>query len=99
MTLLETLTKKIGDLLSRPGTDISGSITLSGTLTALDTATNPRECKAVTLINNTGADVSATIGGGDEITIPDSGGLTVYVQSLGQVKVSGSGTLGYTFTI
>lgn len=99
MTLLEKLTSQILSKLSYPGTEVSGKITLSGSLTALDTNAIPRACTSVTLVNATGGAVSVSVGGGIEYDLPDGSGQTFYVTDLSQIKVSGSGDLGYTFTI
>lgn len=98
MTLLEKLTSQILSKLSYPGTEVSGKITLSGSLTALDTNNPPRKCTSVTLVNTTGGAVTVAVGGGASYDIPDGAGQTFYVTDLGKVKVSGSGDLGYTFT-
>jgi hypothetical protein len=98
MTLLEKLTERIGNLLKYPGTEVSGKITLTSPLTALDTNDPPKACTSVTLVNATGGAVSVSVGGGAAYDLPDGGGQTFYVTDLGKIKVSGSGDLGYTFT-
>lgn len=77
--------------------DVSRSIVLSGTLTALPTEL----CRYVTLLNTTGTAVSfqvnsATSGtGAATITLPTGSGVTIETCETDFVKVSGSGTLGY----
>ncbi len=75
----------------RRGNDISRNVTLTGTLTPLNT----EKCVNVTIINTTGGNVSVSINNTDVDTIPDKSGVTIDVVQTSNISVSGSGTLSY----
>jgi hypothetical protein len=77
--------------------DVSRSLTLTGSLTAL-----PAECcKFVTLMNTTGSNLSFTVNNatsgvsGATILLPTSAGISIDTSNTSNVKVSGTGTLYY----
>lgn len=74
--------------------DYSRTVTLSGSLTALAS----EECKEVTLINYTGADLNISVKLGATIVIPDKAGITLSVLNANEVRVSGTGVLSYVIS-
>jgi hypothetical protein len=77
--------------------DVSRSITLSGSLTAL-----PSECcRFVTLMNTTGSTVTFTVNNsmsgtsGSSVVLPNNSGVSIDTSNTVNVKVLGTGTLYY----
>jgi hypothetical protein len=75
----------------RRGNDISRSVTLTGTLTPL----NSESAVYVTVLNTTGVNVNVSVNGGASIVIPDKSGFTIDVVDPATISVSGTGTLSY----
>lgn len=97
--LLKEQAKRLRQIASNTNfaSDVTRSIVLSGTLTSL-----PYElCRYVTLLNTTTSAVSFQINSPTSgtsaatITLPIGSGVTIETCQTDNVKVSGSGTLGY----
>ncbi len=80
--------------ISAPLFDVSNTVTLTSTLTPLSSSV----AQIVTLINNTGAAVSASINNGSTISIPNTSGYSFNAFNANIIKVAGSGILSYTIS-
>jgi hypothetical protein len=78
--------------ISAPLFDITRTATATGTLTAL--ANDP--CQGVTIINSSGATLFVSANSGSSISIPANSGFSFNVFNAAQLRISGSGTVGYT---
>ncbi len=97
MTTVENFLFKIFNFQKHPGVDITETVALTGSLTAL--SSTQRECMAVTIVNATGSNSTVACNSSTGIVIPDGGVITFSVTDMRNIKVSGSGTLGYIVTL
>lgn len=75
----------------RRGNDITRTVALTGTLTALTS----ESAVYVTIINTTGSNVNLSVNGGASIILPDKAGITIDTIDPSAISVSGAGTLSY----
>ena len=78
--------------ISAPLFDITRTATATGTLTSL-----PNDpCQGITIINSSGNTLFVSSNSGSAISIPANSGFSFNVFNAAQLRISGSGTVGYT---
>ena len=78
--------------IAAPLFDITRTATATGTLTAL--ASDP--CQGVTIINSSGNTLFVSANNGNAISIAANSGFSFNVFNANQIRISGSGAIGYT---
>ena len=78
--------------ISAPLFDITRTATAGAALTAL-----PNDpCQGVTIINSSGNTLFVSANSGSAISIPANSGFSFNVFNAAQLRISGSGAIGYT---
>ena len=78
--------------ISAPLFDITRTATATGTLTAL----TAEPCQGVTIVNSSGATLFVSANSGSAISIAAGSGFSFNVFNANQLRISGSGAIGYT---
>ena len=80
--------------IAAPLIDFSRTASATGTLTSL----SGEACQSVTIINSSGTSLFVSANSGSAINIPINSGFTFNVFNANQLRISGSGTIGYTIS-
>ena len=78
--------------ISAPLIDYSRTATATGTLTSLTT----EACQGITVINSSGATLFISANSGGAISIAAGSGFSFNVDNANELRISGSGAIGYT---
>jgi hypothetical protein len=78
--------------ISAPLFDITRTATATGTLTSLTT----EACQGITVINSSGATLFISANSGSAISIAAGSGFSFNVDNANELRISGSGAIGYT---
>lgn len=77
--------------VSAPLMDYSRTATASGTLTSLTS----EACQGVTIINSSTGTLFVSVNSGSALSIPASSGFSFNVDNANELRISGSGVIGY----
>jgi hypothetical protein len=80
--------------ISAPLFDITRTATATGTLTSLTS----EACQGITIINSSAGTLFVSANSGSALSIPASSGFSFNVDNANELRISGSGVIGYNIS-